>query len=299
MTGESLAEVREVRRKMWQHGFRPVPIYSPGALDREGNPIPDAGKRPIGKDWREKALRDPPAAVSGSVSPTALNTGILTDGLVAVDVDVRDQGLVDALVYRAERGLGPTPLVRIGCAPKTLLVYRAEGEVAKMATPELYLPDGTKAQLEILGTGQQFVADGIHPDTGRRFTWLDRSPLDLPLTEVPIATADMARALVTDADAILRQAGGIEKQGKKKPGRKRANGHDRNGFFSQVNAVALADLRAWFPMLLPRARYYDSTGAWRITSTDLGRNLQEDLSAHPDGIWDYGTEPRLTLLSIW
>jgi hypothetical protein len=37
-----------------------------------------------------------------------------------------------------------------------------------------------------------------------------------------------------------------------------------------------------------------ATGAWRITSKNLGRDLEVDLSYHPDGISDYGEEHGLT-----
>ena len=36
------------------------------------------------------------------------------------------------------------------------------------------------------------------------------------------------------------------------------------------------------------AKYQPGTGAWRISSEALGRNLEEDLSLHPDGIKDWG-----------
>ena len=39
-----------------------------------------------------------------------------------------------------------------------------------------------------------------------------------------------------------------------------------------------------------KVRLYSSTGAWRITSKDLGRNLEEDLSISQRGVWDFGTE---------
>ena len=50
----------------------------------------------------------------------ALNTGILADQLAAVDIDVPVQPLADKIVHCIERRLGPTPLVRIGRAPKIL-----------------------------------------------------------------------------------------------------------------------------------------------------------------------------------
>jgi hypothetical protein len=79
-----------------------------------------------------------------------------------------------------------------------------------------------------------------------------------------------------------------------KPGsEEKPNGHhkpkDASDFFANVNAMALARLDAWVPVLHPTAKK-QATGAWRIKSRNLARNLQEDLSYHPTGIKDHGEE---------
>lgn len=58
--------------------------------------------------------------------------------------------------------------------------------------------------------------------------------------------------------------------------------------FRQVNDAALADLAAWVPQIFPRARHQPGTGAWRVSSRDLGRDREEDLSLAPNGIVDWG-----------
>ena len=60
-------------------------------------------------------------------------------------------------------------------------------------------------------------------------------------------------------------------------------------FFRNVNTRALQHLARWVPALFgPAARHYGSTGAYRVSSKSLGRNLEEDLSIAPDGIVDFG-----------
>ncbi|MBO0903802.1 DUF3987 domain-containing protein [Jiella sonneratiae] len=60
-------------------------------------------------------------------------------------------------------------------------------------------------------------------------------------------------------------------------------------FFRQVNDAAMESLSAWVPAIFgSSARPQPGTGAYRVSSRDLGRNLQEDLSIHPDGIVDFG-----------
>lgn len=59
-----------------------------------------------------------------------------------------------------------------------------------------------------------------------------------------------------------------------------------SGFFAEVNARAMATLSGWVPALLPDARPYRD--GYRVTSKNLRRDLEEDLSIQPDGIVDFG-----------
>ena len=68
--------------------------------------------------------------------------------------------------------------------------------------------------------------------------------------------------------------------------------------FPRVNAAALQQLGAWVPELLPDAIYQPGTGAYRVTSAQLGRDLEEDLSVHPDGITDWGTGKTMTAIDL-
>src|SRR6516225_2771844 len=105
------ADVRALRQTYWNNGYRPVEVWSPAAEDEKGQPIPGAGKAPRGKDWLRRALREPPDAVTSSVSSLALNTGIVTGGPSGVDIDVPVEPLATIVTDRVEHILGPTPLV--------------------------------------------------------------------------------------------------------------------------------------------------------------------------------------------
>jgi hypothetical protein len=57
----------------------------------------------------------------------------------------------------------------------------------------------------------------------------------------------------------------------------------------ELNSLALASLGKWVPELFGEtAVYQPGTGAYRVSSKALGRDLEEDLSIHPDGIVDFG-----------
>ena len=59
-------------------------------------------------------------------------------------------------------------------------------------------------------------------------------------------------------------------------------------FFTNVNDAALADLGAWVPEIFGDDAKPQRTGGWRVSSKALERDLEEDLSLHPDGIKDFG-----------
>ena len=122
------------------------------------------------------------------------------------------QAVVDRIVWETEQMLGTTPLVRIGRAPKTLLGFRCEKDpFRKLSTGTFVMPDGSEAKVEILADGQQFVADGIHPDTGQPYLWPAGSPETVPLAEVPPITLEQAQALIATARKLLIANGGVEK----------------------------------------------------------------------------------------
>ena len=172
--------VAALRHRLWGMAYRPVAVYGPGAS--VGSP----GKQPVGGGWQHRARCNPPAAVTEPVSLSALNTGILCDGLRALDLDIEDSNIIRQLRDLAIRTLGTAPIRQRVNSPRLLLLYRAvEGE------PKKRVIVGTTGKVEVLGRGQQFVAYGIHP-SGASLTWvpdgLDALPLKnlAPLSETNI-----------------------------------------------------------------------------------------------------------------
>jgi putative DNA primase/helicase len=285
------AEVFALRQAYWHNGYRSVPIHT-------------GQKRPRGNDWRNDALLDPPLAVTIEPDQEAMSTGIITGEVVGIDVDIFEQPLVDRIVAIIERSLGITPLLRIGFPPKILLVFRGAEEFTKLSTGLFLLADRPKeyaeAKLEILATGQQFVADGIHPDTGRPYSWPAGSPDRVPLDQIPPITLGQAQAIIAGARELLIANGGVEE---KRPRKCKGNGLDElrpsETFFAKVNEAALRNLAAWVKVVFPKAVYQPGTGAWRVKSKDRGRpDLEEDISLHPDGIQDFGLEQGLTPIDV-
>lgn len=200
-------------------GSRPHPRQR--LIENGYRPIPCTGKRPAVDQWQDlRASADDLAAWPVA----ARNTGIvLGHSLVAIDVDVRDPCLAAELQDMAmSLGDGP-PLVRIGKAPKTLVLYRTGRPLQKRSTPKAWaadIPQDGRAkelsnQVEVLAAGQQFVALGVHPETGRAFRWVpnDRSPLDVPLSGLPMIDLVKLDAYLNQAAQLMAAAGMVAKTG--------------------------------------------------------------------------------------
>ncbi len=300
-----------LRLALLGNGYTPTPVCPPGCqhVSKKG-PCLSPGKAVHLSKWARGGFTDADVRTWPSRRVRDVGTGILCGRLIAVDGDVLDPALAAKLETLAEALLGPTPLRRIGRAPKWLRCYRVAEPLRKMETPELVMPDGTVAQIEVLGEGQQFVAYGVHPDTGQPYAWQGAGPDTVPLDDLPLITPDALRGFLAAAEALIVQAGGKKRE---KPGaaagepagapppRSEAKPTARKDgtFFRIINDKAFAALDRWVPAVLPEARKEANTGAWRVSSADLGRDLQEDLSLHPtEGGKDWGTRQSCTAIDV-
>jgi hypothetical protein len=162
--------VQAIRSKLWQNGFRPIAVYSHDAVNWSSTPIANRGKRPKGDNWGDRARENPPEACTAVPSIDALNTGILCDGLIALDLDIDDSAVVSQVVAAAQHSLGGAPSRIRSDSARVLMLYRAsEGEPSKRSIT------GTRGKVEVLGSGQQFVAFGNHP-SGVTYEWPQGSP---------------------------------------------------------------------------------------------------------------------------
>ena len=119
--------------------------------------------------------------------------GVPGGKVVGIDIDVLDADLALEVDRLCQRELGETPALRIGLAPKRLLVYRTAAPFSSRS----YGP------LEILCLGRQFVAYGIHPKTRRPYEWPEEGLVDLDLQDLPLATEDAVAAFVQTALTVL------------------------------------------------------------------------------------------------
>ena len=105
----------------------------------------------------------------------------------------------------------------------------------------------------------------------------------LPMPEQPHAgqTMVVASAPLSHGDRAKQKAKGEKQETETTP-------------LHRLNEIAVMpdNLERWVPVLFPTAKFQKSTGAWRVTSDDLGRAFEEDLSIAPTGIRDFGPDTK-------
>lgn len=155
----------------------------------------------------------PDAATLRAWDDAGAGVGLRTRHFPAVDIDVTDEAWADEVHGIASRVLGYAP-ARTGRAPKRTLLYRTDAPFKKQ---RLWIRrEGMFAEekhlIEVLGDGQQFVVEGIHPGTGQPFAW--DGPVAHPgeLTRITLAQVD---AFLAEVAAEFTEAGWTcEREGK-------------------------------------------------------------------------------------
>jgi hypothetical protein len=175
-------------------------------LDGGWVPVPSS---PLNKSctiigWSTLAVTEFHIENWGRTCPSQSNTSLVCGrNYFTIDLDiVSDPELARRMMALAFQHLGFTPFIRIGRAPKLLLVYRcASGGIRS----ESYLAaSGTGDRIDILATGRNFVAYGIHPETHKPYKWVGpANPLEDTPAEAPIVNQAQVEALLDAADKIM------------------------------------------------------------------------------------------------
>lgn len=209
-------------------GYRPIPIKP-------------KDKAPAIAGWSEYVYKD-----ADRVRFPQAGVGLLCGELRAVDIDVRNEEVSTRICELAAEMLWPATKAprRIGQWPKALFMVRSESG-PKMATAPYKLDadtfDNDPHKVEILGKGQQFVAYGIHPKTGREYEWNGAGePTGVPLRDLPYVSPEMLRAFLEAAEGVLSEFGTrCGKLGRDESGRvHRPAGDLRGDYDTVVSALA-------------------------------------------------------------
>ena len=183
--------ILEIRLGLREAGFSPLPVN---------------GKRPVQDRWQTGLGSSHGEIQSWDRNfPHAKNTGILTATVPALDIDIFNEEAAEAveLLVRERFGDDGTILVRFGQPPKRLIPFLTDRPFPKIQY-NLIAANGTEGEkLELLADGQQFVAFGIHPETGKSYSWFGGEPGKTARGDLPHIDEARARKLIEDAVAIV------------------------------------------------------------------------------------------------
>jgi hypothetical protein len=121
--------------------------------------------------------------------------------LVFIDCDILDPALATDTATIADAIFRPTPLIRIGRAPKWVRIYRC--------APASAIRSHRAHPIEVLCGSGQILAFGIHPDTGEPYRWVgEHSPRTLPADDpcIPLITGKQLDQFLGAAHEILMRS---------------------------------------------------------------------------------------------
>ena len=298
-----MSEITALRLQLRKAGFHPIPL---------------TGKIPAMKRWQQKFdVSEEEIRRWEKTHPLARNTGVLAKFTPGLDIDITIEAAAKAAEDKARELLEERDdvyvYVRFGLPPKRLIPLRTDEPFQKLYR-RFRAPDGSEHKLEMLADGQQYVVAGIHPDSGESYAWFGSELSAIKRENLPYTRREDAEQLF---DAIAKVE--IEEHGFVLTGASRTNGgkaapadpFKTSGRFAHLNSdeelgegivPSSVDLREqwrklndaairrysdWVPDIFPTASG-SGNGGYRVTSADLGRDLEEDLSFHKDGIKDFG-----------
>lgn len=141
-------------------------------------------------EWAQK--RTKPREIERWAKAEDYGICVQTRDVRALDIDVTDLDLARRIRRAVEDVLGFEPPLRYrGTSAKCLYAFRYEGELYKRVVPvRTWLEPGVEKPkrdiVELLATGQQFVAEGTHT-SGDRYEWCWGAHADFPeITEAQL-----------------------------------------------------------------------------------------------------------------
>jgi putative DNA primase/helicase len=133
------------------------------------------------------------------------NIGLRAGNFPAIDIDCDDEKVSEGLASLASEMLGQDAPIRIGRAPKRLLMFKTQHPFARMRLWFKY--KGKQHLVEILGEGQQYVIAGTHPATLRPYAWVRSVHPGDGVNALPELNKEKALKFLQEATKRLEQAG--------------------------------------------------------------------------------------------
>src|SRR5262249_40352502 len=219
------------------HSSPTIPSVTPAHTQpriNEFTQIPKKGKTPPMKGWEQKFdVSEEEIRRWEKTYPRARNTGVLAKFAPGFDIDITIEAAAKAAEDKAREFLEEQEHTnihaRFGAPPKRLIPLRTDEPFTKLYRA-FKAPDGSEHKLEMLGDGQQYVVDGIHPDTRKPYTWFGSELTAIKRENLPYIRRDDAEQLL---DAIAKVL--IEEHGFVLTGTSKAVDSSKQLDFTQKN----------------------------------------------------------------
>lgn len=167
-------------------------------------PIPKGTKGPRHEGWQNDFANSWWKHAELVKGNTTAGIGIIAKFNPAIDIDTLDHQMSDHMIHWVTDNIAGAP-VRYGKVPKALMMFQCEEPFTKITSAKYLKPGEDRKspghRIEVLGDGQQFVADAIHPDTHRAYEWDGDSPLTVPSIDLPVLTKAQAEAVCKEFEA--------------------------------------------------------------------------------------------------
>lgn len=176
---------QKIATDLLNNGYMPVPV--------------EAGQKAIRiKGWESK-----PFTADDFTGDKSVGIRCGDGGLAFMDIDVYDAKIAAEIAAEWTRRFPSDQwLQRTGMEPKTGFLFRLPEPLKKIKVHIAKTgaePGNKKSGLEMLGEGQQFVAFGIHPDTGKPYRWHGENPTGIfcAMDDLPVVTEEQVREFMT------------------------------------------------------------------------------------------------------
>lgn len=253
-------------------------------------PIPPGNKGPVIDGWESMQATSKLLAKWIDQGWDRYGIGINAKNTPGVDIDVTDEEFAEELQAKAFELWGEAP-IRVGKAPKRLLLYRTDVPFRKITSKTFYDEWGDRCRLEILCDGQQFVAFHIHPDTHQPYRWISETdPLDVAADDLPLFEVEKAQELIDFFEQGAEERGWEESRGSKLRRLAKTGEVDRNDpFAADAHPVNMSqpELQQRL-MMVPGAEDYE---VWlqvgmalfhQYAGEDIGREMWHEWSESAD-----------------
>ncbi len=160
--------------------------------------------------------------------------------------------------------------------------------VKRCASFTEYSPSGKGLHVYVAGKSEINKSGDVDIYCGAQyFTVTARHYAGTPLevSEISLETLAWLNGVINERKEAKREAKSTRRSPSPAPSSPPTSARSGDDF-ARVNDAAMQNLHAWVPALLPAARAYQD--GYRVSSKDLGRDLDEDLSVLPKGIVDWG-----------